>query len=266
MDALLPWANLAGPLTWGGALIFVRIAACLAMMPDLGDRTTPARARFALAMALTVAIDAGLGVVAVALPDHALMMLPLLAREVVMGAALGLAVRLIFVTAEVAGDLVGINMGLSLDILFNAAAGEQQLAMGRLFAVSATLLFFALGGHLIVTGALFEHLRSYPVGDAAFALPSLEAIAQAGVHMFRSAVLLASPVIAVTLILNMAMGFVMRVVPSVNLFGIGLGLLMIGGFLALGLEGDALRLFFARELDALPQRMFELSGVLPAAR
>lgn|GEM_PF-193820 len=263
MDGLLPWAQLAVPVAWGGALMFVRVATLLTLMPDLGDRTVATRVRVALALAITIALDAGVGVVAIQPPEHVLMMLPALAREVVLGAALGLAVRLIYAAVQAAGDIAGINMGLSLDILFNAAAGEQQLSMGRLFTVVATLLFFAIGGHLIVVGTLFEHLRSFPVGDAAFVLPSAEVIADAGVHMMRSAALLAAPVIAVTLILNMAMGFIMRVVPSVNIFGIGLSILMIGGFLALGLEGEAIRIFFGHELDALPERMFELSGVLP---
>lgn len=263
MDALLPWANIVAPLAWGGALVFVRVMACLAMMPDLGDRTVSMRVRVMLALALTIALDAGLGVVAVAPPEHTFMMLPVLAREVVLGAALGLSVRLIYAAIQVAGDISGINMGLSLDVLFNIASGEQQLALGRLFAVIATLFFFALGGHLIVTGTLFEHLRAFPVGDGAFALPSTDVIAEAGVHMIRSAVLLAAPVLAVTLILNMAMGFIMRVVPSVNIFGIGLSILMIGGFVAMSLEGEAIRMFIERELDALPERMFQLSGVLP---
>ncbi|PKN54710.1 MAG: hypothetical protein CVU56_25145 [Deltaproteobacteria bacterium HGW-Deltaproteobacteria-14] len=263
MDALLPWANIATPLAWGGALVFLRVMACLTMMPDIGDRTVSMRVRVMLGLVLTVALDAGLGVVAVAPPEHTLMMLPVVAREIVLGAALGLAVRLIYAAIQVGGDIAGINMGLSLDVLFNAASGEQQLALGRLFGVIATLFFFALGGHLIVTATLFEHLRAFPVGDGAFALPSTEVIAEVGVHMMRSAVLLAAPVLAVTLILNMAMGFIMRVVPSINIFGVGLSILMIGGFVAMSLEGEAVRLFIEHELDALPERMFELSGVLP---
>ena len=264
MEGLVPWANLVGPWAWGGVLLFARIGTAVALMPDFGAGTVPARIRLALTLALTVAIDLALGVVAVPLPDAAPLMLPLIAREVVIGAALGLAVRLVYSAVTLAGDLVGVNMGLSMDILFNAGSGEQELSMGRLFGVIATLLFFALGGHLIMTATLFAHLQAHPVGDGAFLLPSADVLAEAGVHMVRSGVLLAAPVIVVTLILNVAMGFVMRVVPSINLFGIGLGILMVAGFFALGLEGEALRLFFERELDRLPEWMFELSGVLPA--
>jgi len=263
VNDLLPWAEQVAPWAWGGALVFVRIGTAISVVPDLGDRTIPARARLALILALTVAIDLALGVMAVPLPEAAPMMVPMLAREVVLGATLGLAVRLVYAAASMAGDLVGLNMGLAINVLFNVASGEQELSMGRLFGVIATLLFFAFGGHLVVTAALFEHLRSFPVGEAAFALPSPDVIATAGVHLIRTAVLLAAPVLVVTLILNVAMGFMMRVVPSINLFGIGLGILMVAGFIALGLEGDALRLFFERELDLLPERMFELSGVLP---
>lgn len=263
MEGLLPWAELTAPWIWGGALIFLRLLGCLVMMPDLGSTSVPPRIRLILALTLTVAIDAALGLVAIPPPTSPLMILPAVAREVVIGAALGLAVRLVYAAVEVAGDLVGINMALSLNVLFDAASGQQTIATGRLFGVIATLLFFAFGGHLIVVSGLFEHLRAHPVGGGEWILPTASDVASAGVDMMRHAVILSAPVIAITLVLNMAMGFIMRVVPSINLFGVGLGILMIGGFIALGFEGDALRVFVERELDRLPDRMFEYSGSAP---
>ncbi len=241
-------------------LVFVRLAVCLSMMPELGTGTMPARSRVALALALTVAIDAGLGLVLVPIPPGFGTLLIQLAREVLLGAALGFAVRLVTAAIQMAGDLIGLSMGLSLATLFDQSAGEMPLAMGRLFALVATMIFIALGGHLVVVGALYEHYALYPVGLAEVPVPSLTALAEALRHALEIAVLLAAPVVVVTLVLNVAMGFVMRVVPSLNVFNIGIGILLAGGFLALALEGDALVILLGHDLDGLPDRMFSLAG------
>ena len=51
-----------------------------------------------------------------------------------------------------------------------------------------------------------------------------------------------------------------RAVPSVNLFGIGLGMLLLAGFMALGTQGEAIVAHMQQAVDELPQRMVELSG------
>jgi flagellar biosynthetic protein FliR len=260
MGDLAPLLDLGAPAIYGGVLIFVRLTTCLLMLPELGPGYMPMRARIAMAIAITIALDAGLGLVTVAVPEDPATLLLHLLRETLLGAALGLAVRLINASVQMAGDLVGLSMGLSLATFFDQSAGEMPLAMGRLFALVASLLFFSLGGHLVVVGALFEHLAQHPVGLTEIVLPSLPALALAAQHIVETAVLLAAPVVVVSLVLNVAMGFVMRVVPSMNLFNIGIGILLTGGFLALALEGDAMVALLGHELEALPEHMSTLAG------
>jgi flagellar biosynthetic protein FliR len=260
MTALEPLLNLMSPLIYGGVLILIRLFVCLQMMPEFGTGYLPRRSRLLIALLITVALYSGLGLPTVALPEFLPNILIHLAREVLFGAALGLAVRLVTATCQMAGDLIGLSMGLSMSTFFDMTSGEAPLAMGRLFGLVATMLFLALGGHLVVAGALFEHLSAHPAGELAIAIPSLEALAETGLHMFETALLLASPVIVVALLLNVAMAFVMRVVPSMNIFNIGIGILLIGGFFALSLEGHALVVLIGHELDALPSRMLNLAG------
>lgn len=262
MDALEPYLSLAGPTLYGGALVFVRILTCLQMMPELERGYVPMRARLMLALLLTVTIHLGLALPAVAIPEFMPHILVHIAREVVFGAALGLSIRLITATCQMAGDLVGLSMGLSMSTFFDQTAGEAPLSMGRLFAIIAMLLFVALDGHTVVTLSLAAHFKLHPTGLLLIEPPTLGAIAQVGVDMFRTAFLLAAPVVVVTLLLNIAMGFVMKVVPSLNLFNIGIGILLIAGFFALSYGGDALRILVGHELDSLPERMRQFAGGL----
>lgn len=260
MGDVLGWLDFAAPALYGGVLIFLRLTTCLMMMPELGTGQVPIRTRVVLGVVITVAIDAGLGLVVVPVPTAPTLIALHLAREILLGAALGLAVRLINATVQMAGDLAGLSMGLSLATFFDLNAGEMPLAMGRLFGLVGSMMFMALGGHLVVVGALFEHLSQHPVGVAELVLPSLDSLVAALQHSIETAVLLASPVIVVALLLNVAMGFVMRVVPSMNLFNIGIGILLAGGFLALALEGDAMVVLLGHEVTRLPEHMSTLAG------
>jgi len=249
-----------GPYALGGALLLLRLATCLSMIVELGQGIVPARTRLVLALVLTVCVDLALGGVAVPLPASPAGILIMAAREVVLGAGLGFAVRLINAAAQMAGDLVGLSMGLSLSTLFDFTQGELPLATGRLFSLVSSLLFLTLGGHLVVVASLFHHLQVFPVGVDLVSVPTLESLSAALAHSIETAVVLAAPVVVVTLLLNVAMGFVMRLVPSVNLFNIGVGVLLVGGFMALALEGEALRIMMDREVDRLPEAMHEIAS------
>ncbi len=260
MDALPAWFDAFGPWIWGAALIFARVVGLLLIVPHYAQGNLPAQVRLGLAIVLTAAIDAGLGLVAASAPDSALLVTATVLRELLIGAALGFSVRLMYAAVEVGGALAGLNMGLSLNVFFDTASGEQSIALGRLMALFTALIFFSLGGHLVMVAALFEHLDAFPVGVAQFAIPDVATIADAGLRFVRTAALFGAPVIVVVLLINIMLGFLMRVVPSLNIFGIGLSLMMIGGFVALAGQGDALLVYVGRELELLPQRMFELSS------
>lgn len=259
MEGLSAAAELAAPWIFGAVLIFVRVVGLLSAIPFIGTENLPMRVRVVFAIALTAAFDAGLGVVALTVPDGITMVL-LVVRELLIGLGLGLIIRTILAAFEGAGALAGIQMGLSLNILFDVPGGQQTVALGRLFSLAAVLMFFALGGHILMVKTFFVHLERFPVGESTFLIPSMDALADAGVSLIGTAVLLAAPVIVVTLILNMLMGFLMRVVPSLNIFGIGLGIMLIGGFVALGSVGETLLVWLARELELLPEQMFRFVG------
>ncbi|MFO0750642.1 MAG: flagellar biosynthetic protein FliR [Myxococcota bacterium] len=255
--------GLGMPWVMGALFIALRLGAALAMLAEVGRGIVPARTRLAMVLVLTICLDLSLGGVTVAVPTGPAWPASLLimaAREVVLGSSLGLAVRLINSAVQMAGDLVGLSMGLSLATLFDQTAGELPLATGRLFGLVASLMFFAMGGHLVVVAGLFAHLKAYPVGVDHIVLPSLTALSQALSDSVETAVILAAPVLVVSLLLNVAMGFVMRLVPSVNLFNIGVGVLMVGGFVALAFESAAMRVSIDRQIEELPERMDDLAG------
>ena len=211
-------------------------------------------------MGLSLMLITGLEGVQVAVPNSPVILGLLLAREVLIGAALGFAMRMIETVAQIAGSFAGISMGLSLNVFVDPTTGDQSIALGSLLAIGTALLFVIMGGHHIFLLAMFEHFKVVPVGQLTYAAPSAEVLGGMIGHISFVGLRLAAPVLISTLVMNVALGFIGRTVTSVNIFGIGLGMLMMVGFLSLGTQPDALRVWVDTALHALPETMFRMTG------
>ena len=210
-------------------------------------------------MIFAIMMSIGLGGVAVVPPAQPFSLGLLLGREVLVGMGIGFAVRLISLAAEVAGSMAGISMGLSLNVLVDPSTGDQSVSFGALLGISAMLLFVVFGGHQIVLWTLFEHFQHFPVGEATYLAPDPEKLAAAFVQVVRTGMQLAAPAIVVTLTLNISLAFVSRAVPAVNLFGIGLGMLMLSGWMVMAMEGEAVVRTTEAAMKTLPQNMIDFA-------
>jgi flagellar biosynthetic protein FliR len=252
--------DILSPYVFGAALILLRLGVASVFLPVLGGSQTPVTVRLFVVLFTTVAIDLGLGGVRVDLPASVLITASMAATEGIIGAGVGLAVRLVFGAVEAAGAIAATSMGLSMDMLIDPSSGEENSTVALLLSVTSSLVFLAVDGLHIVMTALFELFVQMPPGGAGYSLPTLDMLVEAVGHLSRSAVILAAPPMVVGLVVNVGIAFASRVVPSLNVFAVSLGLLTACGLLSLGLAGDSLVHFITREVAELPAWVFRLSG------
>jgi len=207
-------------------LILLRSSVFLAFLPILGSKSLPARFRIGLAVAialvLTPVVDFRAGE-----NDTA----TLVFREIVLGMALGLAVRFVFFGVEMAGQLISDTMGLSIATVFNPEMG-QSTEVARLLAILATLLFLATDAHHDLIALFVRSYELVPGGSADVKALAGEGVAIVG-KIFLIAVKLGAPVVVGMVTLNILLGFVYKAAPQVNIFFIGFPLYIGLGFLIL---------------------------------
>lgn len=220
---------------WYGAIFWplVRILALFSVAPLFSHRALPLRIRVGL----------GLGIALVLLPalptppiTDALSGagLALLAQNILIGVMLGFAVRLVFAALELTGELIGLQMGLSFAGFFNPASGQTQNAVGNFMSLLALLMFIAIDGHLMLVHALAESFRLFPLAGGDGGLPmSFEALARSGAGIFSTALQLALPFLAVTLLTNILLGVMARIAPQLNIFAVGFPLTILVGLITL---------------------------------
>jgi flagellar biosynthesis protein FliR len=226
---LYAWVS---PVFWP----FVRVLAVFTSAPIFSSRAFPVRARIALAMLVAVASQASLPPMpTVGFNDP--LALGTLVQQVVIGLSIGFAVRVVFAALELAGEVVGFQMGLNFAAFFDPSMNAQSSALGRFFGQMAALLFVVLNGHIMVLMAVTRSFEAFPVGAGALdALHRLQ-LFKLGEDLFASALWIALPMVGMLMFVNLALGIASRVAPQMNIFAVGFPIT-----LAVGLLGVALTL------------------------
>jgi flagellar biosynthetic protein FliR len=153
--------------------------------------------------------------------------------ETLVGFGLGLGAALLVGAASVAGDLMGIQIGLSgaavLDPINNSS--ENVLGVfGNLFAIT---LLLAVDAHLVMIDAVVKSVGVIPIGAGLHA-EGLRSMVKSASVLFGLGLQFAAPVIATILVANTALAILGRAAPSLNILSVAFPIQIGIGLLALG--------------------------------
>ena len=238
---------------------FLRIGACLMVAPLFGASYVPPRVRIVLAGALTL----------VALPliprVDGLTLLSAdgvitTVQQVVIGVAMGFALQLMFDALNLGGQLLANGMGLGLAFNIDPLRGVETPALGQLYVVLGTLTFIALDGHVALIETLVASFHGLPVGPSGFSPQALQSLADWGNQLFMGAVRIALPGMTALLVINLAFGITSRAAPAMNMFAVGLPVILIFGLVIVLLGLPGMQTAFADMLGSSFQFMSDLSA------
>jgi len=209
-----------------------RILALIASAPITGNQQFPVSAKIGLAVFLTILVAPLLPESSPINPASGAGML-LLIREILIGLAMGLAMRVVFAGVSMAGDLIGLQMGLGFAQFYDPQNNTQAPVTGQFLGLIATLTFLSLNGHLMLISTLVQSFQNAPVEGAGALAGNWMLLAQWGSTIMRAALLLSLPLIAVLLVTNIALGVLSRAAAQLNIFAIGFPITLGAGFIAL---------------------------------
>ncbi len=220
-----------------GFLVFARCGGLLMTAPVLGARLVPVRIRVVLALLLTILLTPQLP--ALELQSFGARWWLLLGQQILLGAAMGFVLQLVFEAVTLGGELIAYGMGLSFAQLADPLRGASTPVVGHFLLLMATLLFLALHGHLILLDGLAESLRTQPPAAGGLDAQAMWTIATWGARVFAGAIQVALPVMIAMLLVNLSFGVLSRAAPSLNLIAVGFPVSLIAGLLLLqfGLPG-----------------------------
>jgi flagellar biosynthetic protein FliR len=211
---------------------FVRILALLMAAPVINAPNVPAQVKIGLALAVTV-------IVAPTLPPEAhpavssSSVFALMAQQIVVGVALGFAMQVVFAAVELAGDMLGLQMGLSFAGFVDPSSNDQSPLVGSFLGLLATLMFLSINGHLAMIAAIVDSFTAVPIAPTLEGGLELPRLAAWGGELFRLGLQLSLPVLATMLLVNLALGVLARAAPQLNVFAVGFPITLVVGFTVL---------------------------------
>lgn len=247
---------------WLAAFMFplARVLGLMASAPVFNNASLPMRVKLAAGLAVTLALVPALPPLP-RIDPASWAGLAVLLQQGLIGIALGFTMRIVFAGIDLAGELIGLQMGLGFAVFYDPQNAGQSPIVAELAGLLALLIYLALNGHLMTLALLAESFAALPIGLPAFPAAGWETLLRWAGSIFSIGLLLALPIISALLVANIALGVLTKVAPTLNLFAVGFPVTLMAGFAMLALSMP----YFAPTLENLFEQGYgALSAVMKA--
>ncbi|MGB0766210.1 MAG: flagellar biosynthetic protein FliR [Phycisphaeraceae bacterium] len=273
LTPLLPYAPV-----W--LLVLFRLTGIFVLAPVLGSSTVPRVVKVYLAVGLSFAVwpmlwmdgeaSANLSAAVRGLDLWSLGLL--IALELLIGYVIGYAASLPLAGMQLGGHMIDQQMGLAAAQLFNPEFDDQTGVTGQLLFMFALALFVAAGGLNVMLHTLAQTFRHVPLGGFASFDQIVHMVVGMLAIMFELGLRIAAPLLCLTFLISVGMGFLMRTVPQFNILSVGFAIrilasmvvmMMLVGAIA-GAYGDMTGQIFGELLRFFEAEPPPLPGQRPA--
>ena len=226
---------------FAGGLIFARLGSIVMLIPGFGESFVPVRIRLSLALALAVVLFPVVGGLVPPIPADVSGVAGAVIKETAIGLMIGSILRLFMSSLAATGEIISIQTTLAFAQTANPTQASPSTTVGTFLGLIGIVLVMSTNLHHLFLSAIvrsytiFPFTRDFPLEDAKTL--ALQTVGQS----FALGLQLAAPVVAFSLIFNIATGLVGRVMPQFQIFFVSAPLMIILGLsifaLSLGVIG-----------------------------
>ena len=202
----------------GFSLVLVRAGAWVMVCPPFNSPAIPRRVRVGLAVAMSFLLAGRVGAAVGDLSTVGLVGAML--AQLIAGFVLGLFVLVIFSAIESAGQLIDLQVGFSLGGIIDPLSGNMSTPIGRLHQVLGVAVLFAINGHVMVVRAFIRSVDAAPLGEIDTGKVVESLVGLIGIHL-AAAIEIALPVLTALFCAEVALGFLGKAAPQLNILVIG---------------------------------------------
>jgi flagellar biosynthesis protein FliR len=232
-------------------LVMARTGALVMLLPGIGDRSVPARARLAFAFLLTLMLMPLVRPqMPVNLADPA-SYIALLIMELMIGLMLGAALRVTMSAMQVAGVIVAQQIGLSVAATLDPASGQQNPSVATFLVMLATAIVFALDLHHLAIRGIADSYRLIVPGSAPEIGDAAQFIVRTAAAAFQVGVQISAPFLVFGIVFNLGLGVLSRLMPQMQIFFLALPASILIGTLILIAAMSVMAMVFAAHLQAM---------------
>ncbi len=215
----------------GLLIIAARLSGLMLFAPFYGSIVIPSRVKAGLVISITLllfpAVGQGLG-------PYAMMDWPILVfRELLIGAGMGIATNLVFDAAQMAGQILGVQMGFSLVNILDPQTQVDTTVIAVFYQSIVMLLFLRMDVHFWLLKAIGDSFLYLPPSTMHLSSFFALAIIKTCGMVFGLGVRIAAPVLAATLVTDVLLGFLGKASAQLPLMLLGPAVKSLLGILIL---------------------------------
>lgn len=187
-------------------------------------------------------------------PQDLIQFAVLAGQEIIIGLLLGFTANLIFVAIQMAGEYISVQMGMSMSSILDPMTGTQVPTLGQVYFYFALLIFLSMNAHHALILGINHSFDVVPLGKfMASSGVMAERFIQLGVEMFTLALIVCVPVMGTLLVTEIALGYMAKVMPQMNIFMVGMPLKLAVGLTALAVSFPYVNQLLIEQFDQLSQ-------------
>lgn len=230
-------------------LMFVRISTIMFLLPMIGDQGLPSIVKVGVSLGVTLLLYPVVPLTTVTISSSIWGFFQAAMLEVLVGMALGFATQLIFYGIQMSGQVIGIQMGFGIVNVLDPMTNVQVSIVSRVQYLFGFYLFLIIGGHHMFLMAVGESFRLVPIGTFAFTGGMISEFVALTAKVFNIAIRIGAPAMVALLMTDVALGFIARVAPQMNVFLVGFPLKIATGLIMVSLALPMFAAMFPGILD-----------------
>jgi flagellar biosynthetic protein FliR len=215
-------------------LVLFRLTGIFIFAPLFGANSVPVKARICLALTLAFCIYP---IVPSQNPVYlTVASLPMaVGSELLIGLAIGYGASLPLIAMQMGGLVMAQQMGLGFAQLVNPENDAPTDPVGQMLFLGALTIFLLLNGHHAMLTALVRSFQNVPLGGYVPNDQLLTTTVGLLSSMYDLAVRLSAPLLCLIFLETVAMGFIAKTVPQLNILSLGFPVRIIVGLFMLAL-------------------------------
>jgi flagellar biosynthetic protein FliR len=241
--------------------VFLRVSAFLLVLPFFSATNFPVIMRVALS-ALTALLLAPI------LPAFSLGHLALfplfgvMIQEVSIGLLLGFISRMVFYAADLAGNIIAMELGLNMGAIFDPLSQQNSQVPGTILFFLAAVVMLTLDLHHWVLVGFQRTYLVLPMGGVHLNDALFGAVAGHTGKIFVVALQIAAPLLAVSFLVTLVFSVLSRAVPQMNVFILSFSVRIVGGLVVFGFTLQLTAQHVLNYLHRLPDDLLNLAQLL----
>jgi len=236
-----------------GALIFLRATGLFLILPVFSGQMIPGPVRIGMAAAIAYLLHPVFGDFG-GVPTHWLVLVLEVIHEVLTGLLLGFAVRFLLYALEMAGEIIAVQIGLSLSSNIDPITRNAATPPNTMLLSFGTVLFLVTGAYQFCLVAFTRSFEIFPPG-AIFNPQSIDAVIAASGKVFLLAIQISAPLLAISFLVNMCFSVLGRAAPTLNVFLLSFPVQILAGLTVFGMTLGLTVQYIMRDMQALPETM-----------